>query len=145
MTSKTQLTGIAATHLVAARLSLLGYNAAVTSRNAAGTDVLVENPATARSLAIQVKANRIRRGSFVTGSATSPRGRIFVFVTIESHEKPMDPEFYVVRGADVNRIRKHKKRRNSDWYWVEIKGIPKRRDPWAPVRQALGPPSKSAL
>ena len=145
MASKAQLTGIAATHLVAAHLSLLGYNAAVTSRNAAGSDILVENPATSRSLAIQVKSNRIRRGFFVTGSTNSPRGRVFVFVTVGSQEKSVDPEFYVVRGADVNRIRKHKRRRNSDWYWVEIEDFPKRRDPWALVKDTLGPPLKASL
>lgn len=71
--SKGQQTGLAATYLVAAELVLYGYNAVVTSRNMQGTDILVENPATGRSVAMQVKANRATFTDFLVGKARLSR------------------------------------------------------------------------
>lgn len=80
--SKGQQTGLAATYLVAGELVLYGYNAVVTSRNMQGSDMLVENPAPGRSVAVQVKANRATFTDFLVEKARLSPKRFYVFVNI---------------------------------------------------------------
>jgi hypothetical protein len=50
-----QLTGVAGVHLVAARLSYLGYHAVPTTRNVRGPDLLVSNADGSKGVTLQVK------------------------------------------------------------------------------------------
>lgn len=52
------ITGIAAVYFVAGELSRLGYTALVTTRNTQAYDILVHNPRSNKSLALQVKSIR---------------------------------------------------------------------------------------
>jgi len=71
--TKGQLTGLAGTPLVAAQLTLKGFNPVVTSRNMKGIDILVENPNDGTTSSIQVKPIDEHSAS---GSSVPPPRRV---------------------------------------------------------------------
>jgi hypothetical protein len=140
--TKGQLTGIAAVNLVAARLALLGFNAMVTARNAAGTDILVENPATGRSISVQVKSNRRTGTFFLVGKRALAVERIYVCVNIRAGiDGDSRPVCYIVPGRFMRNHRRIGRRRKSVWYWVDRDDIERFRDRWESFKRRLGSPS----
>lgn len=93
----TGLTGAAGEYFVAAELSLRGWLATVTIKNAPGTDVLAQKAGTGVTVAIQTKTasygmNFQLNAKCETPSVTSNEWYVFV----KLHEERTRPSFYIV-------------------------------------------------
>lgn len=127
----TQQTGMAGTYLVAAKLTLAGCVATVTSRNARAVDILAYNPITRRSFAVQVKTNSITSswetdfGVRGVQEIASP-DLLYAFVQLKedgSHQ------YFLVPSEEVkDRVNTAK----PDWAWFSAET----RDEWE-ARKAL--------
>ncbi len=82
MASKQQLTGMRGVYLAASELSKLGFIVSPTSRNAAGTDLLVTDQNCQKTYSIQVKTNA--------------RTFDFWLLSQKSKEKVSDTYFYAL-------------------------------------------------
>jgi hypothetical protein len=138
--------GEAAAHLVAARLSLLGYTVATTSRNAKGADAVAENPVTGRAVSIQVKSRRSHVKGFILQDFSRsrdwlpvPDDRLYAFVTVGTLETDLAPKFYFVGGSEVNRLRCQQSGAKS-WWVMPTKILSERYENLGEVYRALGPP-----
>lgn len=93
----TGLTGAAGEYFVAAELSLQGWLATVTIKNAPGTDVLAQRVLTGQVVAIQTKTASFGNQFQLNAKAEMPattENEWFVFVKL--HEELTRPTFYVV-------------------------------------------------
>lgn len=140
--TKGQQTSLAATYLVAARLVLLGYNAVVTSKNMEGTDILVENPRSGRSVSVQVKGNRSTFTDFLMGKSPISRQRFYVLVNIRTRGRRKGEEYFVLPGAAASRHRKVQRRKRSTWHYIPRSKVEKYREGWGLFWRALGPPGE---
>jgi hypothetical protein len=100
---KKQHTGMRAVYLVAAELEERRWTVSLTSRNAAGADLLVTNESCTRAYSIQVKSNAGHANYWLVGANAkrlSCRTHIYVFV---NGAKGSDQQYYVVPSAVVKR------------------------------------------
>src|SRR5262245_45923159 len=95
-TRVTGLVGAAGEYYVAAELSRRGWLATVTIKNAPGTDVLAQNRATGRVVAIQTKTANYDVNEFWRPQVVL--GEWFVFVKLRGEDER--PRFFIV-PADV--------------------------------------------
>jgi len=118
MASKGQLTGMLGVYLVAAELSRQGFIAAVTSRNAAGADLLVTDPSCRNPWSVQVKTNRTRANFWLVNpdaQTLCEERHMYVFVTIGDEKHP--DEFIVVPSSHVSeKVLKETAKSGSVWY-----------------------------
>lgn len=118
--SKTQLAGLAGTYLIAAELTLKGFIATVTSRNAKAVDILAYNPSQKKTIEIQVKTNSEDstwevdwgvKGAKEIKSATL----YYAFVKLQ---KGTPHKIYLVKSKDVA---KNLKTARGGWEWFRVK------------------------
>jgi hypothetical protein len=133
--SETQRAGTAGTYLVAAKLSLEGFVATVTSRNARAVDILAYYPVTGRAFGIQVKTSSEKSTWKTDWNVKGVRDiaapdLFFVFVKLWA-DKPH--EFYVVHSKDVEQ---RLKTARGGWEW--FKACEHDRDRWLLLKQAEG-------
>src|SRR5262245_58188340 len=106
MASKGQMTGMRGVYLVAAELTKRGFIVSVTSRSAAGADLLITDQACKRAWSVQVKTNGRPASFWLLGKGDEKPGsnsHIYIFVNLRG-EKP--PEFLVARSQRVSRVAK---------------------------------------
>jgi len=127
--------------LVAAELSRLGYSVAPTARNAAGADLLVFDPTTARAASIEVKTNAKRANFWLVGERTKTSGspsHFYAFLNIstprgggEVYEYYLVPSEVVAQETVVQRSST-----GSIWYSFMLKSAEKYRDGWSQLHSA---------
>ena len=136
MASSKQRSGLRGVYLVAAELSRLGYSVAPTARNAAGADLLVFDPRTARAASIEVKTNAKRANFWLVGEPArtnrSP-SHFYAFLNIstprnggEEHEYYLVPSEVVAKETVV----KHSGT-GSVWCSFALKSAKKFRNAWS--------------
>lgn len=84
--------------LTVGKLFKRGYQASVTFGNAKGIDVLVYNPQTEKSFAVQVKTLRQKNCFLIKKENLNP-DNIFVFIVL--HDFPDPEEFFIVPGHEI--------------------------------------------
>jgi len=121
--------------LVAAELSRLDYNVALTARNAAGADLMVFSEDTAKAYSIEVKTNSKRANFWLVGEKAlkvSSGSHFYVLVNISSPKDRGDLfEFYVVPSGVVARKTVVQQRATSTWYSFSLKHAEPYRDKWS--------------
>ncbi len=127
--------------MVAAELSRLGYSVAPTARNAAGADLLVFDPDTARAASLEVKTNAKRANFWLVNerakTSRSP-SHFYVFLNIAA---PRDGgevyEYYLVPSEVVaQETVVQKSSTGSIWYSFMLKSAEKYRDAWDQLHSA---------
>lgn len=100
MATNSQLIGIAGVHLACAELTLKGYIATLTSRNAEGIDILVSNRDGSKSRTIQVKTTTKNKDWFLNEKLEEKYSDnfIYIFVNIDKDNKA---EFHIVPSKIV--------------------------------------------
>src|SRR3989442_1830950 len=136
MASSRQRGGLRGVYLVAAELSRLGYSVSPTARNAAGADLLVFDPGTARAASIEVKTNAKRANFWLVGKrakASRSPSHFYAFLNIstpriggEEHEYYLVPSEVVAKETVV----KHSGT-GSVWYSFTLKSAKKFRNAWS--------------
>jgi len=102
MSRKNNQTGNRGEFLVAAKLSEIGYSAALTLKNTPGIDILVSNGLYAK--AIQVKTcNGPKPGWPCPILKKTSKDLVFIFVNLNT-KKSNIPDFYIVPSSDVRKI-----------------------------------------
>src|SRR2546428_14113896 len=124
MATTSQLSGMRGVYLVAAELVGHSFVVSVTSRSAAGADLLVTTPDVRRAWSVQVKATvkptvRAHARYFLLGREAHQLrapSRVYVFVSIRRE----GAQFYVVPSRVVARHVRVSPRPTSTWYaWVK--------------------------
>ncbi|OUL97146.1 hypothetical protein CA601_00820 [Paraburkholderia hospita] len=98
------LTGVAGEYYVAAELTRRGYIASLTMRNTRGTDIVVTNGSSSRHAAVQVKASRKKKRSWMLSNKDERSlsdTHFYVFVNMVN-DKP--PVYHVVPGHVVAEV-----------------------------------------
>jgi hypothetical protein len=100
-----QRNGMRGVYLVAAELSRQGYSVAPTARNAAGADLLVFDPDTARAVSIEVKTNARRANFWLVGARAqeccSP-SHFYIFLNIATPSGGGEVyEYYLSELAEI--------------------------------------------
>ena len=117
--ANTQLSGMRGVYLVAAELVGRGFIVSVTSRSAAGADLLVTDETCNRAWSVQVKATPKATTYWLLGPKARQlraRSHVYVFVARMAGR----PEFYVVPSGVVAKNVRVVKRRASTWYsWIK--------------------------
>jgi hypothetical protein len=124
-------THLAGEFFVAAELSRMGFNVALTMGNAKRVDLVVENDD--KTLPIQVKALAHRKNVGWPINPESNFGDGLVFVMVVLGAKGGTPEYYIVSGSVIQRKRKRYKGRAI----VNIKDVSEFRDNWTLIENRL--------
>ena len=136
MATKSQMSGMRGVYLVAAELVARGFIVSVTSRSAAGADLLVTDDTCARAWSVQVKATikptARSHGNYwlLNREARHLRAasHVYVFISIRRDGS----QFYVVPSRIVARNVKVVRRPKSIWYsWMKQERY---RDAWHLLR-----------
>ena len=95
------LTGVAGEYLVAGELTRRGYIASITLRNTRGIDILVTNSDASRSIGIQVKTGKNKRGWMMNkkGETFYSNTIFYIFVNIRNDNERA--EFIIVPSKVV--------------------------------------------
>lgn len=93
-----QITGMAGEFLTVGKLFKRGYQASVTFGNAKGIDVLVHNPNTDNTFAVQVKTLRSKNCFFIRKQSIKAE-HVYVFIVLNKFETQED--FFIVPGKDI--------------------------------------------
>ena len=115
MATKSQMSGMRGVYLVAAELVGHGFVVSVTSRSAAGADLLVTTPDVHRAWSVQVKATPKPTTYWLLGPNArqlTARSHVYVFVSGRADRF----EFYVVPSRVVAKNVRVVRRRASTWY-----------------------------
>jgi hypothetical protein len=126
-------------YLVAAEMSRLDFSVAVTARNAAGADLLVFIPDSARTASIEVKTNAKRAGFWLLSKRAltcfSP-SHFYVFLNISTSRDGGEVyEYYVVPSEVVARETTVDRRKTgSVWYSFSLKSAQRYRDAWSKLQ-----------
>ncbi len=119
MASKSMMSGMRGVYLVAAELVARGFIVSVTSRSAAGADLLVTDHACNQAWSVQVMATPKATTYWLCGPKARQlraRSHVYVFVARMAGR----PEFYVVPSRVVAKHVKIVHRKRSTWYsWVK--------------------------
>jgi len=92
------------TYLVAAQLSLHGFIATITSRNAPAIDILVYHPETSRTCGIQIKTTATTYKKDWTMDNPNKHANLFyVFVILDNSESEKH-SFYVINSMDIPKL-----------------------------------------
>lgn len=117
MASKGQMTGMLGVYLVAAELTSRDFIVALTSRSAAGADLLVTNRGCSKTWSVQVKTNRNPTTYWLLSADSSKLAsptHLYVFVNVRGSETP---EYLVAESTHVAaHIDYEKSRSGSEWY-----------------------------
>ena len=123
MASRQQLSGMRGVYLAAAELVGHGFVVSVTSRSAAGADLLVTTPDVRRAWSVQVKATvkptiRAHARYLLLGKeAHALRAPSHVYIFVSSRRE--GTQFHVVPSRVVARnVRVHRRRRSTWYAWV---------------------------
>jgi hypothetical protein len=98
MASKHQMTGMLGVYLVAAELTSHEFIVSVTSRSAAGADLLVTTQDCQKVWTVQVKTNRSKASYWLLNEGCAKHAsdtHIYVFVNLRGEERPE----YLVAGS----------------------------------------------
>ena len=126
-------------YLVAAEVSRLGFTVCATARNAAGADLLVFDPDTARAASIEVKTNSKKASFWLVGERSkrccSP-SHFYAFLNISSaagdgHEYYLVPSEVVARDMVVERSTT-----GSTWFSFTLKSAQSYRNAWSQLHSA---------
>jgi hypothetical protein len=132
MASKSMMSGMRGVYLVAAELVARGFIVSVTSRSAAGADLLVTDHACNHAWSVQVKATPKATTYWLCGPKARQlraRSHVYVFVARMAGR----PEFYVVPSRVVAKHVKVVHRKRSTWYsWIKQERY---RDAWHLLRR----------
>ena len=135
MLSVKQRNGMRGVFLVAAELSRIGYSVALTARNAAGADLMVFSPSTAKAHSIDVKTNAKRANFWLVGESAremSSDSHFYVFVNISNAKDGGEQiDYYVVPSDVVAREMVVEKQRNSTWYSFPLEHAKSYRNKWS--------------
>lgn len=129
-----QGTGDIGLYYVCYQLSLQGWRAIPTSRNARGIDIVAYNKDGLVMLGLQVKAvsRRSAIGCGSIGAEKTPMGHFWIVVANARSEQP---EVYVLRPSEVRKRVKHQvsKKNGQASFWMSYRdyALPKFRDGWA--------------
>src|SRR5712692_611578 len=119
MASKSMMSGMRGVYLVAAELVARGFIVSVTSRSAAGADLLVTDHACNQAWSVLVMATPKATTYWLCGPKARQlraRSHVYVFVARMAGR----PEFYVVPSRVVAKHVKIVHRKRSTWYsWVK--------------------------
>ncbi len=105
MTTDSQLLGIAGVHLACAELTIRGYIATLTSRNAECIDILVSNRDGSKTKTIQVKTTRKNKDWLLNKKAENifSDNFLYIFVNINKGNKA---EFHIVPSNIISNMTK---------------------------------------
>ncbi|MDE3063660.1 MAG: hypothetical protein KGJ51_11445, partial [Acidobacteriota bacterium] len=106
MASKSQMTGMVGVYLVAAELCKRNWIVSVTSRSAAGADLLVTDQECKKTWSVQVKTNA-RNTSFwllnPNAKEIGDKSHMYIFVNLGDANKNKPDEFIVVPSDHVKK------------------------------------------
>ena len=133
--------GLRGVYLVAAELSRLGYSVSPTARNAAGADLLVFDPGTARAASIEVKTNAKRANFWLVGKrakASRSPSHFYAFLNISTPRGGGEVyEYYLVPSEEVaQKTVVERSRTGSIWYSFTLKSAEEYRDAWSQLHSA---------
>jgi hypothetical protein len=134
MASRGQVTGMRGVYLVAAELSRLGFVVSVTSRGAAGADLLVTDDQCRSAFSVQVKTNGKNTNFWLVGqAATQPKSKshVYVLVNISDKAESSSVDYYVVPSAVVAKHTVKYVRPNSTFFAVAKDAVQKYRSKWS--------------
>jgi hypothetical protein len=118
MASKNQMTGMLGVYLVAAELSRRNFIVSVTSRSAAGADLLVTDQMCHKAWSVQVKTNAKPTNFWLVNpnaASLSEETHMYVFVNLGNSKHP--DEFIVVPSSHVSRkVVTQTSSKGSKWY-----------------------------
>ena len=101
--SKTQ-SGISGEYLVAGKLTLYGFQSAITLRNNEEADILASNSDTGKLVKIQVKTSQNKRRWPMSKKHEVPIANLFfVFVNIVSHD---NQEYFIISSSVLAKLLK---------------------------------------
>ena len=115
MASKGQLIGMRGAYLAAAEFARLGFIASLTSRSAAGADILATTHDCNRAFSVQVKAKGAKGPYFMLGKRAKEirsKTHFYVLVHIRSKKNIETIDYYIVPAAFVVR---HSVPTNPNW------------------------------
>ncbi len=108
MANKGQFTGMTGAFLVAAQLSSRSLVSSLTSRSAAGADILVTDEECKTTYLIQVKTNSKNASFWILGSRKPSEGslsHIYVFVNLKKDSNgDISGDYYIVPSKVVKKI-----------------------------------------
>lgn len=113
------LSGVAGEYYVAAELSKRGHIASITLRNTKGVDILCSNSDASKSVAIQVKTNRMGNREWVLNQKSEDYfsdNLFYVFVNLNNNLK--SPDYFIVPSNDVAKYA-----RESHATWLATPGL----------------------
>ncbi len=106
---------------MAAELSRLGFIASPTSRSAKGADILVTDQSCQRAFSVQVKTNARSFNFWLLSKDVAKLvsdTHIYVLVNLRTSNKV---EYYVVPSKFIVKKMVHERKRNSEWYFFNLK------------------------
>jgi hypothetical protein len=109
MNANRPCTHLAGEFFVAAELSKMGLNVAMTMGNAKKVDLVVENDS--KTVPIQVKALAKKKNVGWPINLNHKYDSNLIFVCVVLNEEGISPEYYILKGSDVNRMKKTYKSR----------------------------------
>lgn len=117
MKPDTQIVGNAGLYFVCYRLSLLGWNAMPTARNARGIDVVAYSRKGNRYLGLQVKSLSKRNAVPLGDSLDRLMGDFWVIV----NQVTKSPTAFVLRPSEVSRLATRHKKSGRVSFWLSPK------------------------
>lgn len=127
----TQVVGNAGLHFTCYQLSLLGWNAMPTSRNARGIDVVAYSRDGRRYIGLQVKALTKRDAVILGKSVQNLMGHFWVIV---NNVVTADPGVFILTPDEVKELAT-RGGKNEELYWLRVSAYDKDefRDAWARI------------
>jgi hypothetical protein len=117
------MTGMLGVYLAAAELSRLGFIVSLTSRSAAGADLLVTDQRCQKAWSVQVKTNRKAINYWLVGERArhiKSDSHVYVFVNLRGEDRPEypdRPEYLVVPSGHVAaKVEKYAPKGGTVWY-----------------------------
>jgi hypothetical protein len=129
-----QVVGNAGLYYVCYRLSLAGWNAMPTSRNARGIDILAYNQAGDRFLTIQVKALS-KRNPVPLGLTLPVFSAQHIVICQRVLSEP--PRCFVLSGEDVRQRAHRGLKEGKESYWLQPKAYEEFLDRWDRIGSGL--------
>lgn len=114
-----RLTGMEGVYLVAAELSRHGFIASVTSRNAAGADILATDQECQYPWTIQVKSNASTFSFWLlSAKAKTTASDTLYYALVNLKKNPKDNEMYFITSNDVSDYMEIQENKGRLWYFI---------------------------
>ena len=111
----TQITGNIGLYYACYRLSVMGWNAMPTARNAKGIDILAYNGDYSKILSFQVKTLSKRAGVPIGKSLDNVMGDFWLII----NDVEKEPKVYILTPAEVKEMAHSREKNGKVSYWLK--------------------------